>query len=193
MSIEDVVVVATVREEIRRKKRPFDAAGIQRLIEVAQIRMAAHVASDNFTPDDTPDGSENEAAEKAHLCPGNVCERGPLGGPLPIGPPPDGLPPCDLFPGAPPTAPPTTPPTAPRTLPPTAPPTAPPGARLPNTPTDDLPEAGGEQDEEELVDWAFPKKKKKKGGNVGGPAGSASSGRPRTSSWWSAPPPPPPV
>ena len=170
MSIEDVVVVATVREEIRRKKRPFDAAGIQRLIEVAQIRMAAHVASDNFTPDDTPDGSENEAAEKAHLCPGNVCERGPLGGHLPIGPPPDGLPPCDIFPGA--------------------PPTAPPGARLPNTPTDDLPEAGGEQDEEELVDWAFPKKKKKKGGNVGGPAGSASSGRPRTSSWWSAPPPP---
>ena len=101
MSIEDVVLVATVREEIRRKKRPFfDTTGIQRLIEVAQIRMAAHVASDDFAPDDTPNSSENEVAEKVHPYPGSVCEQGPLGGLLP------GCPPSGLFPGAPPRAPP---------------------------------------------------------------------------------------
>jgi hypothetical protein len=65
MSIEDVVLVATVREEIRRKKRPFvNTAEIQRLIEAAQVRMVAHVSSDDFTPDVTPDISENEATEK---------------------------------------------------------------------------------------------------------------------------------
>ena len=114
MNIEDVVLVATVREEIRRKKGPFfDTAGVQRLIEVAQIRMAAHVASDDFTPDDTPDSSENEAAEKVHPYPGSVCKRGPLGGLHPGGPPPGGLPQCGLFPGAPPRAAPGAPSSAP--------------------------------------------------------------------------------
>ena len=65
MSIEDVVLVATVREEIRKKKRPFvDSVEIQRLIEAAHVRMVAYVGSDDFTPDVTPDISENEAAEK---------------------------------------------------------------------------------------------------------------------------------
>jgi hypothetical protein len=68
--------------------------------------MAAHVASDDFTPDDTPDSLENEAAEKVHPYLGSVCERGPLGGLHPGGPPPGGLPPCGRFPGAPPRAPP---------------------------------------------------------------------------------------
>ena len=63
MSIEDVVLIATVRDEIRtsRQKVPlFDTARIRRLIEAAQVRMVAHVASDDFTPDI----SENEAAEE---------------------------------------------------------------------------------------------------------------------------------
>ena len=67
MSIEDVVLIATVRDEIRtsRQKVPlFDTARIRRLIEAAQVRMVAHVASDDFTPDITPAISENEAAEE---------------------------------------------------------------------------------------------------------------------------------
>ena len=49
MSIEDVVVVATVREEVRDNKLPVNTATISRRIEVAQNRMFArwHEASDD--------------------------------------------------------------------------------------------------------------------------------------------------
>jgi hypothetical protein len=58
MRIEDVVLVATVREEIRNL-RPHDNTEIKRLIEGAQIRMVAHVANDK----DDPVSSESEADE----------------------------------------------------------------------------------------------------------------------------------
>jgi hypothetical protein len=58
MNIEDIVVVATVREEIRRQKPFVDTAGLERRIEAAQVKVAVHVASD-----DDP-SSESEAAEE---------------------------------------------------------------------------------------------------------------------------------
>jgi len=58
MRIEDVVLVATVREEIRYL-RPHDMTEIKRRIEGAQIRMVAHVANDK----DDPVSSESEADE----------------------------------------------------------------------------------------------------------------------------------
>jgi hypothetical protein len=67
MSIEDVVLIATVRDEIRtsrQKKSPRDTAWIRSLIEAAQVRMVDHVASGDFTTDVTPVISENEAAEE---------------------------------------------------------------------------------------------------------------------------------
>jgi hypothetical protein len=55
MDMEDVVLVATVREEICG--RPYGATEINRRIEAAQVRMVAHSANDDdFTVD-----SENEA------------------------------------------------------------------------------------------------------------------------------------
>jgi hypothetical protein len=55
MSVEDIVVVATVREEIR-SRRPFvDAADIERRIEAAQVKVVAHVDDD-----DEDDESEGE-------------------------------------------------------------------------------------------------------------------------------------
>jgi len=210
MGIEDVVLVATVREEIRRKKRPFvDTAEIQRLIEAAQVRMVANVASDDFTPDVTPDVSENEAAKEVHMYTGSVCERGPPGSPRPGGTPlgaprpngarpgaPSGAP-TNASPGAPPGAPsgtlPITPPGAPSGALPITPPGAPPSA-----PADDSPEVEREGDggqDEGLVGWGFPTKKKKKGGRAGSPApvsgqpvGSPATGRARNTSWWVAPP-----
>ncbi len=59
MRIEDVVLVATVREEIRNR-RPHDTAEIKRRIEAAQVRMVAHVADDK----DNPVSSESEADER---------------------------------------------------------------------------------------------------------------------------------
>jgi len=52
MSIEDVVLVATVREEIRDNGLPVDivTAKIPRRVEVAQARMLGHVASDHVSP-----------------------------------------------------------------------------------------------------------------------------------------------
>ena len=191
MGIEDVVLVATVREEIRRRKRPFvDTVEIQRLIEAAQVRMVAPVASDDITPDVTPDVSENEAAEKVHTYPGGVCERGPPGAPRPGGTPlgaprPNGARPGARL-GAPSGAPPNAPPAAPSGAPPNAPPNAP-TAAPPNTPPAVPPsapadgslevlvvelggqgEGDGGQDEEEAIDWGFPipTKKKKKGGSA---------------------------
>ena len=67
MSIEDVVLIATVRDEIRtswQKKSSRDTAWIRSLIEAAQVRMVDHVASGDFTTDVNPLISENEAAEK---------------------------------------------------------------------------------------------------------------------------------
>jgi hypothetical protein len=67
MSIEDVVLIATVRDEIRtsrQKKSSRDTAWIRSLIEAAQVRMVDHVASDDFTTDVIPLIPENEAAEK---------------------------------------------------------------------------------------------------------------------------------
>ena len=64
MGIEDVVVVATVREEIRSQRSFVDTAGIKRRIKATQARMVAHAASDGVAPDDTPVSSESEAAEK---------------------------------------------------------------------------------------------------------------------------------
>jgi TPP-dependent pyruvate/acetoin dehydrogenase alpha subunit len=54
MDIEDVVVVATVREEMRHF---VDTTGIKHLIEAAHVRMAAHVESDD-------DSASSEPAEK---------------------------------------------------------------------------------------------------------------------------------
>ena len=64
MGIEDVVVVATVREEIRTQRSFVDTAGIKRRIKATQARMVAHVASDDVTPDDTPVSSESEAEKE---------------------------------------------------------------------------------------------------------------------------------
>jgi hypothetical protein len=47
MSIEDIVVVATVREEIRSQKPFVDTAGLEHQIEAAQVKVVAHVASDD--------------------------------------------------------------------------------------------------------------------------------------------------
>jgi hypothetical protein len=59
MSVEDIVVVATVREEIR-SRRPFvDTADIERRVEAAQVKVVANV-------DDTDDDSESED-EEAHV------------------------------------------------------------------------------------------------------------------------------
>jgi hypothetical protein len=59
MRIEDVVLVTTVREEIR-DRRPHDTAEIKRRIEGAQVRMVVHVADDK----DDPISSESEADER---------------------------------------------------------------------------------------------------------------------------------
>ena len=59
MSVEDIVVVATVREEIR-SRRPFvDTADIERRVEAAQVKVVASV-------DDNDDDSESED-EEAHV------------------------------------------------------------------------------------------------------------------------------
>ena len=59
MSVEDIVVVATVREEIR-SRRPFvDTADIERRVEAAQVKVVANV-------DDNDDDSESED-EEAHV------------------------------------------------------------------------------------------------------------------------------
>ena len=60
LSIEDVVVVATVREEICSLKSSVDTAEIERRITDAQDRMTAHVASEDVSPV----GSKSGAAEK---------------------------------------------------------------------------------------------------------------------------------
>lgn len=62
MSIEDVVLVATVREEIRDNGLPVDTvtAKIPWRVQVAQARMLGHVASNDVSPVK----SEKDAAEK---------------------------------------------------------------------------------------------------------------------------------
>ena len=62
MSIEDVVVVATVREEVRTQRPFVDAAMVKRQIKATQARMITHVASHDVTWGDTPvsSGSESE-------------------------------------------------------------------------------------------------------------------------------------
>lgn len=57
MNMEDVVLVASVREEMCTSNRPVNTTGINRQIEAAQIRMVAHLAND----DDFAVGSESEA------------------------------------------------------------------------------------------------------------------------------------
>jgi hypothetical protein len=56
MRVEDVVVVATVREEICRRNPLVDTAGIESLIEAAQIRVDAS--------DDDSANSESGVADK---------------------------------------------------------------------------------------------------------------------------------
>ena len=58
MDMEDVVLVASVREEMCTSNRRFDTAGINRQIEATRIRMVANLAND----DDSAVGSENEGA-----------------------------------------------------------------------------------------------------------------------------------
>ena len=66
MDIEDVVVIATMREEIR-SQRPFvDTIEIKRQIQAAQARMVvSHEASDDGTPvnseSESDKGTLNEA------------------------------------------------------------------------------------------------------------------------------------
>ena len=52
MRIEDIVVVATVREEIRSQKPFVDTAGLERRIEAAQVKVVAHVANDDETAEE---------------------------------------------------------------------------------------------------------------------------------------------
>lgn len=60
MNIEDVVLVATVREEIRDNRLPVNVAGISRRIKAAQTRMLLlHEESDDGSPVDP----EENAAE----------------------------------------------------------------------------------------------------------------------------------
>jgi hypothetical protein len=59
MGIEDVVVVATVREEIRAQRPFVDAAMVNRQIKATQARMITHVTSDDVTSGDTPVSSES--------------------------------------------------------------------------------------------------------------------------------------
>ena len=49
MRIEDIVVVATVREEIRSQKPFVDTTGLERRIEAAQVKVVAHVANGDET------------------------------------------------------------------------------------------------------------------------------------------------
>jgi len=65
MNIEDVVLVATVREEIRNQRPIVDTAEIKRRIGAAQVRMVTHVADD----DDDPFSSESEADEREPMHP----------------------------------------------------------------------------------------------------------------------------
>lgn len=62
MDMEDVVLVATVREEIRTRG-PFVDTTIKDRIQAAQDRMVAHLAND----DDFAVDSESEADEKVPL------------------------------------------------------------------------------------------------------------------------------
>jgi hypothetical protein len=50
MSIEDVVLVATVREDFRTNPCPDDAAEIRRRIEAVQADMLSDVADEDFFP-----------------------------------------------------------------------------------------------------------------------------------------------
>jgi hypothetical protein len=63
MSTEDLVLVTTVREEIRAEVPFVDTTEIKRRIEAAQVRMVAHLCND----DDSVVDSENEADERESL------------------------------------------------------------------------------------------------------------------------------
>jgi hypothetical protein len=63
MNMEDVVLVATVREEIRNQGPFVDKTKIKDRIEVAQVRMVAHLAND----DDFAVDLESEADEREYL------------------------------------------------------------------------------------------------------------------------------
>jgi hypothetical protein len=64
MSIEDVVLVATVRDEIRSKKFAFGAAEIERRIEATQVRMVAHVEGDDVSLVCSESGADEKAPPK---------------------------------------------------------------------------------------------------------------------------------
>jgi hypothetical protein len=61
MDMEDVVLVATVREEIRTRGPFVDTTEIKHQIEAAQARMVAHLPND----DDSAVDSESEADEES--------------------------------------------------------------------------------------------------------------------------------
>ena len=63
MDMEDVVLVATVREEIRTRGPFADTTEIKHRIEAAQVKMVAHLAND----DDSVVDSESEADERESL------------------------------------------------------------------------------------------------------------------------------
>jgi hypothetical protein len=60
MRIEDVVLVATVREEIRVRKPGVDTDDITSRIKAIQARILAHEARDG----DSENGAESEASKK---------------------------------------------------------------------------------------------------------------------------------
>lgn len=64
MSIDDVVVVATVRDEIRGKTFAIGTAEIERLIEATQVRMVAHVESDDVSSVCSESGVDEKAPSK---------------------------------------------------------------------------------------------------------------------------------
>jgi len=63
MDMEDVVLVSTVREEIRTRRPFIDTTEIKGRIEAAQVRMVSHLEND----DDSAVDSENEADERESL------------------------------------------------------------------------------------------------------------------------------
>ena len=63
MSPEDIVLVTNIREEIRMRRPFVDTTEIKDRIETAQVRIVAHLTSDN----DSAVDSENEADERESL------------------------------------------------------------------------------------------------------------------------------
>jgi hypothetical protein len=97
MNTEDIVVVATVREEIR-SRRPFvDTSEIERRIEAAQVKVVTHADDDDDDDDSESESEEEYAADPmdgaTHPYPGPVLAAVIPGGAFGRHPPVSGQPP----------------------------------------------------------------------------------------------------